>query len=125
MTAYMARQGDVLLVEVDDELPRGCVIADFGGGDVILARGEATGHAHRMASHAAALYRAPDGACYLRADESTALVHEEHDPIPVPPGTYRVIRQREYPKGTCSPGSSLAYARPVELDHVPWREIED
>jgi hypothetical protein len=112
MTAYMARQGDVLLVEVDDELPHGCVIADFDDGYVILARGEATGHAHRIESPAAALYRAPDGAWYLRADESTALVHEEHDPIPVPPGTYRVVRQREY-------------ARASEVDGEAWREIED
>jgi hypothetical protein len=27
-------------------------------------------------------------------------VHEEHDPIRIPPGAYRVVRQREYePRG--------------------------
>ena len=111
---YMARQGDVLLVEVSD-LPAGCVVAQRRG-DVILANGEATGHAHRIDSLWAALFRAPDGNIYLRAGESTALSHEEHDPIPVPPGTYRVVRQREYAR----------HAEEESRAHEsPWTWVED
>ena len=29
-------------------------------------------------------------------DESATLVHEEHGPVPLARGLYRVIRQREY-----------------------------
>jgi hypothetical protein len=56
----------------------------------------------------------------LRADESTALVHEEHDPIPMPPGTYRVVRQREYARRVAVDGVAWR-----EIDEATWREIED
>jgi hypothetical protein len=42
------------------------------------------------------LYEHPSGERFLRVRTSTALLHEEHDPIPVPPGTYRIVQQREY-----------------------------
>ena len=111
-SSYMARQGGVLLVEVDG-LPPGCTSGDRAGGEVILARGEATGHAHRVEARVASLYRAPDGTSYLHVVDSAALVHEEHDPIPVPPGTYRVVRQREY-----------APADRADAREPRWRQVE-
>ena len=33
---------------------------------------------------------------YLRVLEPTRIVHEEHKPIPLDPGVYRVWQQREY-----------------------------
>ena len=62
-----------------------------------LAEGEVTGHSHRVAeSGVAELYRAATG-LYLRVTgERATLVHQEHGPIELPRGDYRVWRQREY-----------------------------
>ena len=96
MSAFMARQGDVLIIEHDAGIPAECEALARGRDGVVLADGEATGHRHRIASRDATLYEHPSGERFLRVRSSTALLHEEHDPIPVPPGTYRVVRQREY-----------------------------
>lgn len=97
MKTEIFRQGDVLIQRVDalpnaktEEIPR-------ENGRVILAHGEVTGHAHAI--------RAP-GVCFLRAEGTTdrflqvsavsALEHEEHSTISLPPGSYRVRIQREY-----------------------------
>lgn len=92
----MYRQGDVLLVAVD-AIPRPTQWFSRANGRVVLAYGEATGNAHAIADRAAELLGWRDER-YLRvtAPEGAALTHPEHDPIVVPPGEYRVVRQREY-----------------------------
>ena len=59
---------------------------------------EVTGHAHAIQSEKAALFRDPKLAAVFMAvtEEPVELVHDEHDTITIPPGNYRVIRQREY-----------------------------
>lgn len=99
------RQGDVLLVRV------GASPADFLRSDatlqaveqlpgrVVLAEGEATGHAHVIVSGEARLVtRQEADELYLLVygRPSVALEHPEHDPLPLEPGVYRVIRQREH-----------------------------
>lgn len=97
----LIRQGDVLLVPVDDATV--ARTAPVQRGDVVLAEGEATGHAHRVDDPRATL-RAGSGLILLvvTGDEPVRLEHEEHDPLPVSPGAWEVRRQREYP-------------------HQPWR----
>lgn len=86
------RQGDVLLIECD-AVPKD--VKKHAG--TVVATGEATGHRHRFEDEGAvALFDAPDGDMYAEVSADTALVHEEHGPIPVKPGVYRVRRQREY-----------------------------
>lgn len=71
---------------------------------VILAYGEVTGHAHEVladeeasgALPASALFEEPDGARFLIVNRPCTLRHEEHGPIALAPGAYRVVRQREY-----------------------------
>src|SRR3954469_16865394 len=46
---WQARQGDIWLVRVDEALPVGVIRVPREGGRVVLARGEATGHAHAVA----------------------------------------------------------------------------
>ena len=88
------RQGDVLIV--DATLPEGLNRRN----DLVVAYGEATGHAHRFTDESAvALYDAPDGDMFADIREKTALVHDEHDSITLAPGTYRIRRQREYTPG--------------------------
>jgi hypothetical protein len=117
----MYRQGDVLLVAVGG-VPAGASPVGRRGGRLVLAYGEATGHAHTIDSDDAALFDGgpterpvvsrgdssnsfilavrPEAArsVYLdvRGVEPVLLRHQEHDSILVDPGTYRVVRQREY-----------------------------
>jgi hypothetical protein len=92
----MCRQGDVLLVPVGalPEKPEEVARED---GRLILARGEATGHA--IKNERAALLRGPKrAAMFMRVsgDAPVLLEHVEHGTIAIPAGSYRVVRQREY-----------------------------
>ena len=64
-------------------------------GPTILAHGELTGHAHEIKSKHARLFERA-GERFLRVTRWVVLRHQEHAPITLAPGTYRVIRQREY-----------------------------
>ena len=96
------RQGDVLLTVVHAE-PTGKEV-EREADKVVLAHGEATGHAHAIA--------APDVALFMdektlarhldtRGAKQPILDHEEHEALQLPPGkTIEVVRQREYrPEG--------------------------
>ena len=92
------RQGDVLLMPCA-EVPAGARPEAAEAGRVVLARGETTGHAHVMSAERVAHFRDDGtGSGFVRVDGSApvALTHEEHAPLMVPPGSYRVVRQREY-----------------------------
>lgn len=90
----MLRQGDVLLVPAD-AIPDDARVITRDNGRVVLAYGEVTGHAHAIASHEATQLRDGDDR-YLRLEAAATLAHEEHAPIEVPPGVYRIVIQREY-----------------------------
>lgn len=67
---------------------------------LILARGEVTGHSHRIAERDAAQLYELNGVLYLDVVAALAtLIHEEHGPITLPQGQYRVWIQREYAPG--------------------------
>lgn len=87
------RQGDVLLMHCD-ELPPNAV-PESNKERIVLAWGEATGHAH-VISTAQALAFQSDAGRFIKVEKATALRHEEHDPIPLEEGIYKVIRQKEY-----------------------------
>ncbi len=84
----MYRQGDVLLLEID-EIPGGAKPVK----SKIVLEGEATGHAHRIV-HGTIFTRFMD--MFVEAFDGTELVHDEHGPIKLAPGTYKVVRQVEY-----------------------------
>jgi hypothetical protein len=94
----MYRQGDVLLVPID-VLPADIEPVPREAERIVLAHGEATGHAHAIAGLQASLWEARNGARFLRVESTCDLLHEEHDPIELRPGAYRVIRQVEYVPG--------------------------
>jgi len=94
----MYRQGDVLLVPIDD-LPAEIEAVALEAGRTVLAHGEMTGHAHAITSRDATLWEDKRGARFLRLDGPCSLLHEEHDPIELPAGRYKVIRQVEYVPG--------------------------
>jgi len=91
------RQGDVLLVPVD-EIPDGLKEVPRESGRLVLAHGEATGHAHVIEGEAELLAADVEDLeqRFLRVEQEAELVHDEHDTITVEPGEYEVRRQREY-----------------------------
>jgi len=68
------------------------------GEDIVLATGEATGHAHRIAAKfLVALYVLNETQQrILKVQQEATLQHEEHNSIILPPGDYLVVQQREY-----------------------------
>jgi hypothetical protein len=91
----LIRQGDVLLVPVDEAAAEGARVERRG--KVVLAEGEATGHAHRIVDPRAELRtRWSTRFLVVTGDEPVVLEHEEHDPLPVAPGTWEIRRQREF-----------------------------
>ena len=89
------RQGDVFLVPAT--IPPDAAPVARDAGRVILAYGEATGHAHAVAAPTATLLTDPKNARFLRIVGSGAtLTHEEHGSIQIAPGEYRVVIGREW-----------------------------
>jgi hypothetical protein len=63
----------------------------------VLVRGEVTGHAHRVADPTSAEVWERHGQMFIAVVAASAtIVHEEHKPITLPQGYYRVWQQREY-----------------------------
>lgn len=87
------RQGDVMLMRVDS-LPPGAKKEEVAE-RIVLAYGEVTGHAHALDTALAVAYSHNEGR-FLEAHEGATVRHEEHGPIELPPGYYKVVQQREY-----------------------------
>jgi hypothetical protein len=102
--ARLYAQGDILVERVDDVEITAPVIERVVDGAALVAAGEATGHHHRIAG-SVTLFRdnalardIPPGLYvgHLRVSGVSArLEHEEHAPIPLAQGTYRIRRQRQ------------------------------
>ncbi|GGJ24218.1 hypothetical protein [Deinococcus roseus] len=86
------RHGDVLIQSIE-HLPAG---AQERPG-TILARGELTGHSHRIQDPATVQLWQLHGEIYIEVTAGLAhLIHEEHKTIPLPKGIYKSWMQREY-----------------------------
>lgn len=98
------RQGDIFLEKIDsiqdcEPSKKNSIEGEEVDNSIILALGEATGHAHAL--------RNIDGKAILMKDKNSEnyflmvlkecdLTHEEHSKIQLPIGNYKVIRQRQY-----------------------------
>jgi hypothetical protein len=93
----MYRQGDVLIVACGGLPPKATAI-EATNGRLVLAYGEATGHHHSIAVvEGVELYEVgPEMYLRVGVDGGVAVEHQEHAPIVLPPGDYRVTGQREY-----------------------------
>jgi hypothetical protein len=89
----MYRQGDVLIIPIS-QIPENA-IEEKREKRIVLAYGEVTGHAHAIHKLSAKTFAANDNR-YLRLAEDSLLIHEEHDPIKLPSGDYKVLIQKEY-----------------------------
>lgn len=101
------RQGDVLLVKTTKKLSKEARPVQRRAGRVVLALGEATGHAHVIVEPALAeLFEERDGALYLKVEGPCELRHvdnldtlvpsREHDSTFLTRGLYCLPGQREY-----------------------------
>ena len=96
-------QGDLLIERVADMAPRGQLLPRTADGAVVLAEGEATGHRHAIIEPLTffrddGLARDIPGGLYIghvTVERTARIVHEEHGPVELGKGTYRVRRQRE------------------------------
>jgi hypothetical protein len=90
------RQGDVFIRAVD-AIPAEARQTPLPHG--VLVYGEITGHSHRVEdlTHAALFAGRTPTEIFVEVTGTIArIVHEEHGPIELPAGFYRVWRQREY-----------------------------
>lgn len=93
------RQGDVFVHRID-ALPEG--LEKIGTDPqfptkYVLAHGEVTGHCHAIEEcEAVSMFKDTDGQFYLSIGKTVELTHQEHDTLTLEPGSYRVIRQREW-----------------------------
>jgi hypothetical protein len=86
------RHGDVLIAAVE-VVPAGARRRP----SPVLVWGELTGHSHRVADPDTAEVWDARGTLYLDVRAASAtVIHEEHQPITLPRGVYRVWTQREY-----------------------------
>lgn len=88
----MIVQGDVFLIR--SYLPEGAQIRKKSSNGYVIAIGEATGHSHVIADEIE-LYEV-DGTLYIRAERETSMHHEEHAPVYIPSGVWKVGIVREY-----------------------------
>jgi hypothetical protein len=100
----MFAQGDLLIERVADVEPSGTVMAPDATGVCVLAEGELTGHRHAiydrvtMFRDASLAREIPTGLYvgHVKVEVGSASIHhQEHAPIALTEGTYRVRRQRE------------------------------
>ena len=89
----LIQQGDVLVFS--DSIPSNAVPVKARHGRFILAEGEATGHAHTIAeSPGVSMFRL-DNSLFLSTESEVIVRHEEHKPVTIPPGTFRIDQVKE------------------------------
>lgn len=99
----MFRQGDLLFLKLEDgpDWFLGCEPRR----SIVVAEGEVTGHKHvlqlgeRLGIEPTELMT-DDGLEFFRiVGANGVLTHPEHSTIEMPPGDYKLVRQREYEPG--------------------------
>ncbi len=89
------QQGDVL-IEAVDSIPDQAKRTPAKERGFVLAEGEHTGHAHVIDRVANIEFVEKDGFHYIINSGPVTVTHEEHKPITIPPGTWRVRIVQEY-----------------------------
>lgn len=114
------QQGDVLFFQVElsgDQLSDKARSVPRKERGLVVAEGEVTGHAHVIEEAGARLYSL-DEILYLVVDREVECVHEEHDTVRLPPGTYQVgaVREVDY---TAIEERERKEGLRVDLRHAP------
>lgn len=93
-------QGDVPLTRIN-ALPEGLKKVAPQGDRFILREGEATGHKHSVPVKDATLFIDEKGQMFYKVDspmevEHDSITHQEHKPVVLDPGVYKVGHVKEY-----------------------------
>lgn len=88
------RQGDVLLDPIATVLVGGTPISPTEEG-CVLAYDPESGHTHIIRNPFRSSLTKSDSGLILQCEEDCILSHEEHAPVAVAKGSYRVLLQRE------------------------------
>lgn len=88
-------QGDVFFVKVD-VIPETKKIVKPSKEGYIIAKGEITGHAHKIEDVVNVIVYQVDDVYYIECLEPVYVMHDEHKPITLDPGIWKVGIQREY-----------------------------
>lgn len=89
----LIQQGDVLFHTVS-ELPTGLTEV-ICKDRVTFAEGEATGHHHSCVADGVRLYEDSAGTLWCGVEREATVTHQEHGPVTLAPGTYRIGIVRE------------------------------
>jgi hypothetical protein len=89
----MIVQGDVFFTKAK-AIPKNAKPMDRKVRGYVIAEGEATGHAHVIEDEA--LIYEKDGTMYVHVSKQVEVRHEEHRPITLTPGLWKVGIVREY-----------------------------
>jgi hypothetical protein len=103
------QQGDVLLTKIDESEEKDTIRNKQLKKDimnkVVIRYGEATGHHHRFelkdlapgTEVAGYGHQHSDRVDVIKVDGGAAtMIHEEHNPINIPPGMYKISQVREF-----------------------------
>jgi hypothetical protein len=88
------QHGDVLLRRIG-KLPWGIKPVQRQNGRLVVMDGEATGHKHAITENGAKLWELK-GEMYLEIIAPVTIQHDEHKPLPIPPGIYQIGQVKEY-----------------------------
>lgn len=89
------QQGDVI-IEPADAMPADAKKVQARPRGFVLADGEVTGHAHVIDKVADIEFVEKDGMFYIRNEKPVTVRHEEHKPVTIPAGIWRVRGVQEY-----------------------------
>mgnify|MGYP003642380375 CR=1 FL=1 len=99
-------QGDVLIIRLDDAPDLGNVTEVQPEGNHLIVTHSETGHHHVLERESASMFTNNDNelesflVMHRECNLTHMRAHDTHAPINLPPGNYKVIRQREYtPEG--------------------------
>ncbi len=103
-------QGDLMFIPIEEKHEDFSEQLEPVDGKYIIAEGEKTGHTHVVEASHATWYdsitaewakqtgQTNRGRGILVIDvDDTPIMHDEHPPLPLAAGTYRVVRQEEVP----------------------------
>ena len=95
MKKKLIQQGDVLFFS-ESRLPDSLKPVTPENGLLIFAKGEATGHHHSvLADSGVALFETDQHELWASSESPFTVVHQEHKPVTLPVGTYRIGIVRE------------------------------
>ena len=91
-------QGDLLFVPVS-RIPDKANRRSAEAGRYVLALGEATGHNHTITAERVEVYDAAEAVFIKIMDAPAEVVHQEHAPTVLEPGTWQMRPQVSYQPG--------------------------